>query len=158
MSYPILVIDTNKVIAAALKPGRIRTLIYQAPLTLIAPIRMIEEAHKHSNILAKKAGVSRETLLTLLQKLVSDRINLETPRKTSATQARKIASRFDPDDWPFIALALQHRAPLLTNDKDMLRNALKTGEFKAVDTRGVEMLLEGRSWHEVEEEMRKRYL
>jgi len=48
---------------------------------------------------------------------------------------------------------------LWTGDRRLLELAVitKFKHYKAVDTRGVEMLLEGRSWREVEEYLRERY-
>ena len=39
----------------------------------------------------------------------------------------------------------------------MIVLSLQTGEYKALDTRALEMLLEGRGWGEVEEHLKERY-
>ncbi|MEB2835911.1 MAG: PIN domain-containing protein [Desulfurococcales archaeon] len=74
-----------------------------------------------------------------------------------AGEARRIAASFDPDDWPFIALALEYGAPIWTNDRDLIRGSLRTGGYRALDTRGLEMLLNGVSWEEIRGYLRRRY-
>ena len=157
MSYPRIVVDTNKILAATIKPGRVRTLLYQAPITPITPAQLLEEVEEHAEKIARKIGMSREEFLTLFEKLIEDTTTLTTPTKPYIERAKRIASIFDPDDWPFIALALQYNAPVWSNDREMIRHSLEVERYKAVDTRALEMLLEGRSWKEVERYLRKRY-
>ncbi len=111
MSYPRIVVDTNKILAAALKPGRVRTILYQAPIRAIAPAQLLDEAERHADTLAGRAGMSREDFLLLLGQLVRDRVTLARPTQPFAGEARRIAASFDPDDWPFIALALEYGPP-----------------------------------------------
>jgi len=56
----------------------------------------------------------------------------------------------DPDDWPFVALAMYLDMPLWTGDKGLIRLAVVAGfrYFRGVIARGVEMLLEGKTWRE----------
>jgi len=65
----------------------------------------------------------------------------------------------DPKDTPFVALAMHLGMPLWTGDRVLIRLAVETGfrYYKAVDTRGVEMLLEGKTWEEVEEYLGREY-
>ena len=157
MSYPKIVVDTNKILAATIKPGRVRTLLYQAPITPITPAQLLEEVEEHAQEIARKIGISKEEFLTLFKKLIKDTTTLTTPHQPYIEKAKRIASMFDSDDWPFIALALQYNAPVWTNDKEMIRYSLETGKYKAVDTRALEMLLEGKSWKEVERYLKTRY-
>lgn len=71
--------------------------------------------------------------------------------------ARRIAGEFDPDDWPFIALALQHRAPIWTNDQEIIKHSLNMEEYRAVDTTGLEMLLQGKTWKQIVEYLKRKY-
>ena len=157
MSYPRIVVDTNKILAAAIKPGRVRTLLYQAPITPITPAQLLEEVEEHAEEIARRIGMSREEFLTLFEKLIEDTATLTTPTKPYIERAKRIATMFDPDDWPFIALALQYNAPVWTNDREMIRHSLETGRYKAVDTRALEMLLEEKSWRKIEEYLKTKY-
>lgn len=49
--------------------------------------------------------------------------------------------RFDPDDYPFIALALELDVAIWTNDKAIIKCSLTTNQFLAVDTQSLEYLL-----------------
>jgi predicted nucleic acid-binding protein len=159
MSYPRIIVDTNKILAAALKQGKIRTILYQAPIKPLTPPYILEEAEKHVEELSKKAHINPEAFLYLLRKLVQDTTETLKPNIKYEKTAREIASKFDLDDWPFIALALQEDAPIWTNDKEMLRDAVRDdwGRYVAVDTDGVEMLLQGRDRREVLGRMREKY-
>ena len=137
MSYPKVIVDTNKILAAALKPGRVRTILYQAPITPITPAQAIEEIERHVHQLAKKARMSREDLLALIDKLVEDRITLVEINHQYTREAQRIARAFDLDDWPFIALALEHRAPIWTN-------------------KALELHLQGKPW-EAQAHLKKKY-
>ena len=160
MNYPRIVVDTNKILAAALKQGWIRTLLYQAPITPITPAQVIREAEEHAGELAGKTGLSPEEFLLLVRKLIKDTATLVDPRQPYISRAKRITNRFDPDDWPFIALALQEDAVLWTNDREIIREAVSGDyrEYTAVDTTGLQMILEGKSNGEVLRAMKARYL
>ena len=74
-------------------------------------------------------------------------------------KAKELVREADPDDWPFVALAMHLNVPLWTGDKELLKLAVGTGfeYFAAIDTEGVEMLLEGKSLEGVKERMREKY-
>ena len=157
MNYFLVVLDTNKLLAAALKPGRVRTLLYQAPITPIAPPYILEEVEEHAEELGRRAGMTGEQFLFLVKTVLHDRVREVVPIEPFVSMARGLARGFDPDDWPFIALAAQYGAPIWTNDRELIRHSLKTKKYKAIDTEGLETLLEGKSLEEVLERMKKKY-
>ena len=57
-----------------------------------------------------------------------------------------------------MALAVFLSVPLWTGDKALIRKGLETGEYTAVNTKGVEMLLRGEELDGVLERMREKYL
>ena len=71
---------------------------------------------------------------------------------------KKVADDFDPDDFPFIALALKLNAPIWTNDKKLIVHGLKSGAYLAMDTHAVEKLIQGKSLEEIRQELNERYL
>ena len=156
MSYPKIIIDTNKILAAALKPGRVRTILYQAPITPITPVHAIEEIEKHAHQLARKARMSREDFLALIEKLVEDRIILVEINHQYTKEAQRIAGAFDLDDWPFIALALEHQAPIWTNDAQLIKHSLETKAYQALDTQALELHLQGKQG-EAKAHLKKKY-
>ena len=157
MRVRLIVVDTNKLLAAILRPGKIRRLLFTLPSILLTPSEAWREIEEHAEELATRKGIPRSQLHTLLEEIRREVVTEVMPEKPYVERAKEISREFDPDDWPFIALALQYNAPIWTNDKNMIRTALKTRSFRAVDTRGVEMLLEGKPWREVEEYLAKRY-
>ncbi len=65
---------------------------------------------------------------------------------------------FDPDDYPFIALALEIDAVIWTNDRALIECGLKTNQFLAVDTESLKYLLEGKNINYIKNELKKKYL
>jgi predicted nucleic acid-binding protein len=151
MSYPVVIVDTNKILAAILKPGRVRRRLFDLQAIIITPAHAWEEAEKHIASIARRKGISMQELQGLLNSIRGEMVVEAKPRNPYASEAREIAAGFDPDDWPFIALALQHAAPVWANERDMIRYFLRTGRYRAVDTKALEMLLQGTPWIEVEE-------
>ncbi len=158
MNYPrIVVIDTNKILASILRPGRVREALFNQPAIIITPREAWAEAERHIEEITARKGIPRERIRGLLHKLRGELITQADPQDAYIKAAKDIAGGFDSDDWPFIALALQYNAPVWTNDREIIRYSLETGRYKAVDTRALEMLLEGKSWKEVERYLKTRY-
>jgi len=71
-------------------------------------------------------------------------------------EAYELAKEFDEKDTPFIALALKLNIPIWTRDKDMIKYALQTRKFVALDTKAVEDLLLGKSLKQILKELTTR--
>ena len=158
---PTLVVDTNIVFSAIIKPGRIREILFRSPLNLYAPEELVEELEilepkilKYTKLTPHELEIVKETILSHILTILTRDNYLEPAKK-----AHEIVKDIDPEDTPFVALAMHLNIPLWTGDKELLRLAVETGfeYFVAVDTEGVEMLLEGRSLEEVKERMREKY-
>ena len=160
MSYPRIVVDTNKVLAAILRPGRVRRTLFDIPALILTPREAWVEAGEHIEEIASRKRIPRDRLEGLLERIRAEAVVEKKPREPYIGRAKRIAGRFDPDDWPFIALALQEDAVLWTNDRGLLGEAVRGGyrEYTAVDTTGLQMLLEGKSKGEVLRAMKTRYL
>lgn len=102
-----LVVNTNRIIAALIKNSYSRKIIMSRKFELITIGFGIAEIKRHKSEILKKATITEaefEALLsTFLRKIyvVSD-----TLIRNKEDQARKIMDSIDPDDSPFIALAL----------------------------------------------------
>lgn len=151
-----LVVDTNKVLAAALRGGVVRETILFLDLELIAPRALLHEVRKHIASIARRPGIDPGRLQRALA-TVLDRIKLEDPQLPYALEAKRIASAFDPDDWPFIALALQFKAPIWTNDSKLIQASLLTGAYLALDTKALHMLLRGEKLNKIHTYLREKY-
>ena len=151
-----LVVDTNIVFSALIVPGRVRTVFYNPLLGLYAPDVLLDELWRHREKMEKyiEGWALKEILSSLPRRIKFRRV----PRNTLA-KAVGIVSSIDLADAPFIALAMHLGVPLWTGDKGILSLAVESGfrDFRAVDTRGVEMLLEGRGWAEVRGYLDGRY-
>ncbi len=156
-----LVADTNIVFSAIIKPGKIRELLFDDKLKLYGPEELSLELEELQEKIQKYTNLTPEEI-EYIKRIILTRIITVIPRKKYAKnvqRALKILSDTDPSDAPFIALAMHLNAPLWTGDKEVVRLAVrkKFKEFKAIDTYGVEMLLEGKPWREIEEYLKKKY-
>jgi len=154
-----VVVDTNKIIAALVKPGRVRTILIALTTKPLTPRYSRNEIMVHQREILRKTGYNPVEFRKTLQ-LIYKYITQTDPREEYLEKARRIAGRFDVKDAPFIALALQERAVLWTNDREIIGEAVRGGyrEYTAVDTTGLQMLLEEKSKGEVLRAMKTRYL
>lgn len=129
----ILVVDTNIVIAAALRPSVTQELIFNNSFQLYTPEFILEEIEKHEDELLEKSGYARESFRLILSLLFS-RITIVPADAYS--QYKKGVLIFSPDtnDWPFLALAKHLGAALWSNDSSLKRGqdvirVLATGDL-----------------------------
>jgi len=73
-------------------------------------------------------------------------------------KARRLAESFDINDYPFIAVTLEHNAAIWTNDKEFIRHALISSRYLAFDTPALERLLKGERLDKVLHVMKEKYL
>ena len=157
-----LVLDTNILISSLLgtkiKDTLAKTLI---AAKLHTTSELLEETERHWDKILRYTRLPHSMLREFYNTIIDLVIihGVEDIPEDIREKARKLVESADPDDWPFVALAMFLGVPLWTGDRELLRLAVKTGfrYFVAVDTEGVEMLLEGRSLEEVKERMRRKY-
>ncbi|ADC64864.1 Nucleotide-binding protein, PIN domain protein [Ferroglobus placidus DSM 10642] len=153
-----LIVDTNKIVACLLKDGKIRRILFLPFLELYTVQYAFEEIEKHKDVLLTKVSKSAFDLILFKAKLKVKSVGFSSKDEKYIQTAKKMANEFDPDDFPFIALALKLNAPIWTNDKKLIVHGLKSGTYLAVDTDAVEKLIRGKSLEEVRQELSKRYL
>ena len=160
-----IIIDTNIIFSTltySRKTQHILIKLYRGGYNLHAPKELIAELEKHVDKIEKYSPLPRDLLREIITRVLPHILNLhnidDIPDEIKR-KAKKLAEDADPTDWPFIALAMHLNAPLWTGDKKLVRLAVRAGfkHYKAVDTRGVEMLLEGKQWKEIEEHLKKEY-
>ena len=127
---PVVVLDTNKIIAAILRPGRVRKNLLAQQCTFITPPHAWDEVEEHIVEIAREKKVAVEKLARLLARIKEEVVIEVVPVEPFVSMARGLAGGFDPDDWPFIALAAQYGAPIWTNDRELIRHSLKTKSIK----------------------------
>ena len=112
-----LVVDTNVVFSALIAGGKTRELIITGPADLHAPEFFYTELEGHREEVAAKTGLSERDLSVLLN-LVFEHVHI-VPREEfdhSLGDARDHIADIDPDDVPFLALALHLDAGVWTDD------------------------------------------
>ncbi len=135
------------------------SMVY-TPAPILTTVEAWVEAGEHIEEIASRKRMPRDRLEGLLERIRAEAVVEKKPREPYISRAKRIVGRFDPDDWPFIALALQEKAILWTNDRELLGEAVRGdySEYTAVDTTGLQMLLEEKSEKEVLRAMKERYL
>ena len=122
------------------------------------PKYVLKEINEHRKYLEEK--VSPKAIDFILSKISrrvriigASEINRETLHK-----ARRLAGDFDIDDYPFIAVAIEYNAIIWTNDKELIKYALISNEYLAVDTSALEELLKGKELAKILRAMREKYV
>ena len=127
-----LVADTNIVVAAILRPGMTRRLIFYPGFGLHSPKRVVSEIWAHHNELVQKSQLSEKDYLDVVR-IVLFNITLVPESNYHMFKEDAIAISPDYDDWPFFAVALQRNCAIWSNEK-RLKNQKKvkvynTGEL-----------------------------
>ena len=158
-----LVVDTN-ILFSALLGGKTSKTFARAiiNLKLHTTNTTVEELRRHKEKIIRHSTLTPETLETALNEILAEDVilhdTIEIPGEIK-DRAKELVRDVDPDDWPFVALAMFLGVPLWTGDRKLLELSVRTGfrYFTTVDTEGVEMLLEGKSLEEVKRRMIEKY-
>ncbi|HLC79822.1 MAG TPA: PIN domain-containing protein [archaeon] len=114
MAYTV---DTNIVVAAILRKGDTRRIIFSKNFELYSPDRLEHEVLKHSEEFMKKANMTKEEFLTAVELALENITILPIEEYVLfKEQAQKLCPKGHENDWPFLALALKYDTPLWTND------------------------------------------
>jgi len=118
-----IVIDTNVLISALIKPSKTRELILSSKLILHSPEHIINETLNNKKEILQKSGLDDAEFQKLTSVLLT-RINLVPVDdfKNSIKEALKLVTH--PEDSPFIALALSKNIALWSEDKDLKSQAI----------------------------------
>jgi len=116
-----LVVDTNKLLAAFLKNGIVRSILLLSKHEFYTLDYAILEIEKHKDELLKRIHVKREQFQELMFELILKNVIVirSSYIEDLIDDALEICKSFDPDDAPFIALALKLDIPIWSNDKDL---------------------------------------
>jgi len=124
-----IVLDTNKVFSALLKPSNIREVLLAGSSHFIAPNFIGVEIFKYYPKILKYS-VHDEKDLIELYKRISDRIEYINPTRVSLENRQKAYDlTFDVDlkDMVYVALALEFDAKLCTGDKQLRQGLIRKG-------------------------------
>ena len=111
-----LIIDTNIIISALIKPQLTRTLILNVNFELMTPAFTLSEIDKHKEEICKKGKIDKEELDTLIH-ILFRYIEIINPITYShyLEEAKNLIP--DKEDIPFVACALVFNCPIWSDDK-----------------------------------------
>ena len=161
-----LAVDTNIVFSSLTRSRRIQSVLvglHRNGHIVHAPRELIEELRENIGKLRKYSPLGPDLLNTVVEEALPRLLTLHSTAEIPGEikeKAKRMVLSVDPDDWPFVALAMFLDVPLWTGDKGLLKMSAETGfkQFITVDTEGVELLLRGGSLEAVPERMRRKYL
>lgn len=110
-----LIIDTNRIIAALIKKGASRRIIFNRDFEFITPEHSIGEIYKYEDEIRKKANISHEEFEILLSLIFE---NIKIISKENYHDFLEIAKTLisDIDDVPFIAACFATKANGIWSD------------------------------------------
>ena len=136
----LLVVDANIVVSAILKKSASRSLLFNRLLKLYCPAFVLSELEEHKDEFKKKLNCDEKTFREILRLILSRITLIETGEYVKNLDAARAISP-DPDDVPYVAMALTMNCGLWTRDKKLLNLT----QVKTVDTRNLIDLLYGKS-------------
>lgn len=100
-----IILDSNVLIAALIKPGIVRATVVAHPGEWLVPEAIFEEVWEHRDVWNRNRLPDTE-LHAILESLSDGFVDVvsETVYRPKETAARRLVS--DADDWPLAALAL----------------------------------------------------
>ncbi|MCJ7429475.1 MAG: PIN domain-containing protein [Candidatus Nanohaloarchaeota archaeon QJJ-5] len=114
-----LVCDTNVVFSALIAGGKTRELILNDQIDLYAPEYFFTELRNHRDEIREKSKLSDDQLTYLRTVLFKDvRVVPKQEFDDRLETASQLIGDTDPDDIPFLALALHLNADLWSDDTD----------------------------------------
>lgn len=114
-----LVCDTNIVFSALIAGGKTRELLLSDRIELYAPEFFFTELDNHREEISEKSNLSEDELGLLLDLLFKDtEVVPKEEFEGELSQASERIEETDPDDVPFLALALHLDIDLWSDDTD----------------------------------------
>ncbi|TAK56720.1 MAG: PIN domain-containing protein [Bacteroidetes bacterium] len=120
-----LVLDTNILLSALIRNSKTRTILLHPSFSFFLPEYSLEEFEKYKGMVLEKSNLSVEEL-DLLLGLLLERVTVVSASTFASfmPEAWSIMALIDPDDSPFIALALSfHNDGIWSQDKDFERQS-----------------------------------
>lgn len=114
-----LVVNTNRIIAALIKDSESRKIIYSAKFSLYTTAFSIKEVEKYKEYILKKAKIS-ENEFNQIMEIILSKIAVYGEydiSKKSMKKAITAMKEIDPDDVPLLALAIELKKDIWSDDK-----------------------------------------
>lgn len=119
----ILVVDTNEIISALIRDFSSRRVLLSPRFFFYTPDFTLDEINKYIPLITRKSSLPRRHVLLLINDLLQRVQIIEFDKyRNKYAEAEKIIGEVDPDDVPFIALALSiSNDGIWSNDKHFLK-------------------------------------
>ncbi len=115
-----IVVDSNRIIAGLIRDSATRRILLYPELDFYAPDHLLMEVDKYKHMIMKKGKISESTF-EILFGMIQERLDVipQEEIRGNLKRAREIIAHIDPDDVPFIALALYLKSDgIWTEDRD----------------------------------------
>lgn len=113
-----VIADTNVLVAAFLRKGATREILFSKKLEIFSPDKITAEMLVHKEEFKQKGNMTEREFHEALE-LLLENITIIPVEDYGSLKRRALA--FCPEghqnDWPFFALALKLNCPLWSNDK-----------------------------------------
>lgn len=130
----IFVVDTNRVIAALIKDSISRKIIYSDKFVLLTPNFTKIELAANKNEILEKANLTETAFDNLLSVILGNMYVVDDSIiNYKFEEAKKIMDKIDPDDTPFIALALALDSDGIWSDDKHFQRQDKVKVWKTSD-------------------------
>ncbi|HLC45508.1 MAG TPA: PIN domain-containing protein [archaeon] len=118
----ILVIDTNRIIAALIRDSYSRKLLLDDRLSFYTPFIARAELEEHKPLLLKRTGLTSTEFDALLERVLQrTSVMHELLLAEKYPIARRVMAKIDIDDAQFVAAALTLDCPIWSDDKHFQR-------------------------------------
>lgn len=130
----IFILDTNILISALIKDSITRKIIVESDEIFLVPELVLEETRKHEEEILEKSGLSKESYVQILSKLLEHATLIPTETvKGNLEEANKIMANIDENDVVFIAAALCFEDAAIWSDDSDFEKQSKVKIFKTAD-------------------------
>ncbi|MEK6924605.1 MAG: PIN domain-containing protein [Nanoarchaeota archaeon] len=131
-----LIIDTNRIMAALIRNGPSRALLFSKNFQFFTPYHALIEIAKHSEELCEKAHINSDEFELLIDTLFE---KITTMQKENYIQFLNESQQMikDKDDVPFIALALALNADGIWSDDTDFQEQKKFKVYTTKDMLGL---------------------
>ena len=120
-----LVVDTSVVVAAILKSGTTRNLLFNSFVKLYSPERLEAELFKNKEKFKEYANLTDDEFNNAVELVLKQIEIIPFEEYREKEPEAKSACRRDESDWTFVALALRLNIAIWSNDPDLLEGQNK---------------------------------
>src|SRR3989304_10287218 len=126
-----IVVDTNRIIAATVRDGISRYILFSEKFDLLSPEYTISEIEEHRKELTEKTGLDGKEFDILLS-FIMERVMLIPVAEYEKCIGDAKTPISDPDDVPFLALCLALKADGIWTDDKHFMGQQKVRVFRTV--------------------------